>query len=555
MIRLNRSPDRLTIGAATLPDPRGLHHVTTDAKVLRADRFAEIGAVIQRDAGVIIERWCQRSIQEQSQARRVHYQVLLDHLPAFLDALGRGLIESGDPFNRPHYQTALEHGEQRWETGWSLNEVCRDYQILRLVLLDYLDEALERSLRLREIQAVGLALDEAIEASVARYTQFCEGQFHQQAESLREADRRKNQFLATLAHELRNPLAPMQNSLDALRLGRSDPSSVEQVRDIMDRQVRQMTRLVDDLLDMSRIALGKLELRKERIDLKAVLQQAVQMNAPLAAARRHAVTVELPTGAMWVEGDQARLIQVFVNLLNNAVKFTPENGQLTLSATSEGDQAIVRVCDDGVGIPNEMLTKIFDLFTQVDAGSGSAPGGLGIGLSLVRQLVELHGGAIVAANSGSGQGSEFTVTFPLVNRGAVESNSDSSGRQATAGRRILLIEDNADGRRSMEMLLKLLGHEIVTAENGARGIEAALAVAPDVALIDIGLPDMDGYQVATRLKSELGSRTVLVALTGFSQPEDRERAITAGFDSHLTKPVDLQTLQELLASLAPPRHA
>ncbi len=529
--------------------------MTTDAKVLRADRFAEIGAVIQRDAGVIIERWCQRSIQEQSQARRVHYQVLLDHLPAFLDALGRGLIESGDPFNRPHYQTALEHGEQRWETGWSLNEVCRDYQILRLVLLDYLDEALERSLRLREIQAVGLALDEAIEASVARYTQFCEGQFHQQAESLREADRRKNQFLATLAHELRNPLAPMQNSLDALRLGRSDPSSVEQVRDIMDRQVRQMTRLVDDLLDMSRIALGKLELRKERIDLKAVLQQAVQMNAPLAAARRHAVTVELPTGAMWVEGDQARLIQVFVNLLNNAVKFTPENGQLTLSATSEGDQAIVRVCDDGVGIPNEMLTKIFDLFTQVDAGSGSAPGGLGIGLSLVRQLVELHGGAIVAANSGSGQGSEFTVTFPLVNRGAVESNSDSSGRQATAGRRILLIEDNADGRRSMEMLLKLLGHEIVTAENGARGIEAALAVAPDVALIDIGLPDMDGYQVATRLKSELGSRTVLVALTGFSQPEDRERAITAGFDSHLTKPVDLQTLQELLASLAPPRHA
>lgn len=528
--------------------------MTTDAKVLRADRFAEIGAMIQRDAGVIIERWCQRSVQEQSQARRVHHKVLLDHLPTFLDAMGRGLIESGDPFNRPHYQSAVEHGEQRWENGWSLSELCRDYQILRLVMLDYLDEALERSLRLREIQAVGLALDEAIEASVARYTQFCEGQFHQQAESLREADRRKNQFLATLAHELRNPLAPMQNSLDALRLGRSDPASVEQVREIMDRQVRQMTRLVDDLLDMSRIALGKLELRKERIDLKAVLQQAVQMNAPLATARRHSVTVELPTGAMWIEGDQARLIQVFVNLLNNAVKFTPDEGQLKLLATSEGNQSIVRVRDNGVGIPREMLTKIFDLFTQVDSGSGMAPGGLGIGLSLVRQLVELHGGTIVAASSDSGCGSEFTVTLPLVDRGAVEATNDQGGRPATAGFRILLVEDNADGRRSMEMLLKLLGHEIITAEDGASGIAAALAAAPDVALIDIGLPDMEGYEVASRLKSALGSRTVLVALTGFSQPEDRERAMTAGFDSHLTKPVDLRTLQELLASLGPLRR-
>lgn len=527
--------------------------MTTDAKILRADRFAEIGMLIQRDAGIIIDRWCHRAIQEQSQARRVHQQVLLDHLPAFLETLGRGLAESGGPFNRPHYRSAEEHGEQRWESGWSLSEVIRDYQILRLVVLDYLDESLDRSLRLREIQAVGLALDEAIEGSVVRYTQFCEGEFKQQAEALREADRHKNEFLATLAHELRNPLAPLRDSLEVLRLGRTDAASVEQVRDIMDRQVHQMTRLVDDLLDMSRIALGKLELRKEELDLKVVVQQAVQTNAPLAEARHQTVAVELPEDDAWVEGDLTRLVQVFVNLLNNSVKFTPDGGMLKLQVACRDGQAVIRVSDNGIGIPAEMATRIFELFTQIDLGSDRPERGLGIGLSLVRQLVELHCGTISAESAGVGQGSTFTVTLPLVEHTARAEVHDRADRPATAGRRILLIEDNADGRRSMEMLLKLVGHEVIAAENGTLGIEQALVGTPDVALVDIGLPDMDGYQVAARLRSQFGRKIVLVALTGFSQPEDRQRAIAAGFDTHLTKPVDLKTLQKLLASFDNPR--
>ncbi len=526
--------------------------MTTDAKVLRADRFAEIGNVIQRDCGIIIDRWSRRAVLEQSQAKRVHQDVLLDHLPTFLRELGRGLTESGDPFNSPHYPVAVLHGEQRWEVGWSLSEVIRDFQILRLVVLDFLDEALDRSLRMREVLAVGLALDEAIEASVARYMRFCDEQSQQQNETLREADRRKNEFLATLAHELRNPLAPLRNSLDVVRLNRSDPAVIDQVREIMDRQVQQMTRLVDDLLDMSRIALGKLELRKERLDLKAVLTQAVQMNAPLAEARRQIVAVELPPAPLWVDGDQSRLVQIFVNLLNNSVKYTPDGGRLTLQATQQASQVIVRVHDNGVGIPDEMLTQIFDMFTQIDLGSDRLQGGLGIGLSLVRQLVGLHDGKITAKSAGHNQGSEFTVSLPLVDGVSQDSTQESDGQRAATRRRILLIEDNPDGRNSLTLLLKLVGHEVEAAEDGRRGIEAATASPPDVALIDIGLPDMDGYQVATHLRGVLGKQTVLVALTGFSQPEDRQRALAAGFHSHLTKPVDLRTLQALLATHGAP---
>ena len=254
-----------------------------------------------------------------------------------------------------------------------------------------------------------------------------------------------------LAHELRNPLAPLRNSLDAPRLDRSDPASFEQVREIMDRQVHQMTRLVDDLLDMSRIALGKLELRKERVDLNAVLQQAVQMNWPLAEVRRQSVSIELPAVHYWIDGDQARLVQVFVNLLNNAVKFTPEEGRLTLRATTDDGHAIVCVRDTGVGIPAEMLTRIFDLFTQVELDSGRTHGGLGIGFRLCGNwsncTVEDR-----AESEGPGGGSEFTVTLPLVEYRAVETDWRSGRPQATASRRILLIEDNADGRGSMEML-------------------------------------------------------------------------------------------------------
>jgi signal transduction histidine kinase len=527
---------------------RGSLRVTTDAKVIHAERFAEIGDLIQRDAEIIVQRWSQRAMQDQPQASRVHQQVLLNDLPDFLAEMGRSLTESGDPYSTPHCRPAATHGQQRWETGWSLEELVRDYQILRLVTLDYLDEALDRSLHLREVLAVGLALDEAIAASVARFTVFCEEQSHQQAEALRAADRRKNEFLATLAHELRNPLAPLRNSLDVMHLNGSDPETRQQLWEIMDRQVRQMTRLIDDLQDMSRIALGKLVLRRDRLDLKDALAQAIQTVTPLAEARRHSLLLSLPKDQLWVEGDATRLLQVFVNLLNNAVKYTPVAGEIRVSACREGDRAVVRVHDNGVGVPAEMQRQIFELFTQIDLGMDRQQAGLGIGLSLVRRLVELHGGSIEVHSEGRNRGSEFIVSLPVAESGVGRRADQPRPEPAVAGRRILIVEDNADGRRSLELLLSLVGHEVVTAENARQGIESAEANPPHVALIDIGLPDGDGCEVGQRLRTTCGPDLLLIALTGFSQPEDRQRALEAGFDAHLTKPVDLDTLQLTLAT-------
>ena len=267
--------------------------MSTDANLLRADRFTEIGLVIQRDAGLIIERWLRRASEEKPQVSGMHRQVLLDQLPHFLAEMGKALCESGDPDCSPHCLPAVEHGEQRRQAGWSLQELVHDYQLLRLVLLNYLDEVLERPLRLREILAVGLALDEAIAASIVGFNQFCEAQGQKQTEALEEADRRKNEFLATLAHELRNPLAPLRNSLDVIRLRGGDAAAVGQLVEIMDRQVVQMTRLVEDLLDMSRIALGKLTLKMERTDLKAALTQAVQTVSHHSRLKEHSLSVSL----------------------------------------------------------------------------------------------------------------------------------------------------------------------------------------------------------------------------------------------------------------------
>lgn len=522
--------------------------MTTDTKVLRADRFTEIGEIIQRDVGVITDRWCQKALQEQAQAKRVHHQELLDHLPSFLAELGKGLVDSGNPYNCRHFPTAIQHGEQRWETGWSLSEVVRDYQILRLVVLDYLDSTLDRPLRMREILAIGLVIDEGIEASVARFMQFCEDSSQQQAEALRSADRKKNEFLAVLAHELRNPLAPLRNSVDVLRVNRSDPTVVDQVREIMERQVKQMTRLVDDMLDISRIALGKLELRKERVDLRTILTQVVQTTSSLAHARRQSVALDLPQEAIWVEADQSRLLQVFVNLLNNAVKYTQDGGRLRIQVCCEGQEALVRVQDNGVGIPADMLSKIFDLFTQIDLRAERVQCGLGIGLALVKQLVELHGGKITAKSDGPNRGSEFIISLPRIDGKPTQIPEQTDKVRTHAGRRILLIEDNADARNSLALLLKLVGHDVIAAQDGQSGIEAAASSAPDFALIDIGLPDLDGYQVAAKLRGMLGPQPVLIALTGFSQPEDRQRALEAGFQNHLTKPVELKTIQSLLAT-------
>lgn len=524
--------------------------MSTDAKAIRADRFAEIGIIIQRDATILIDRWIQRARQDQPQAQRMHLQTLQDDLPHFLTELGHGLTVAGDPFHAPHCSLAIEHGEQRWQAGWSLEELIRDYQILRLVVLDYLDEVLDRSLQLREVLAVGLALDEAISASVSRYMQFCDQRAERQNEALRSADRRKNEFLATLAHELRNPLAPLRNALDVIRLNGADPESMSQLREIMERQVQQMTRLVDDLLDMSRVELGKLTLRKERVDLRNVLSHAVQTVTPMAQARQQDLVFDSTAAdPLWVEGDETRLVQVFINLLHNATKFTPTRGRIEVRTEIDSGVVTVHVVDNGPGVPPHMQGRIFDLFAQAEEGEYQAHGGLGIGLALVRRLVERHEGSV--ALTSSSDGSDFRVRLPLIQEGPALVHSAPAHTDPGTKRRILLIEDHPDGRDSLAFLLRLVGHEVAVAENGLRGIELAQAQSPEFALVDIGLPDIDGYEVARRLRGIFGNRICLIALTGFSQPEDRARAVEAGFDSHTTKPVELQTLQSLLAAYAP----
>jgi signal transduction histidine kinase/CheY-like chemotaxis protein len=531
------------------PEEQGRPSVSTDANLIRADRFAEIGLIIERDAGLIIERWLRRAAEEKPPATAAHRQVLMDQLPSFLAELGRALAESGDPENSRHCVPAVEHGEQRWQAGWSLADLIHDYQLLRLVLLNYLDEVLERALELREVLAVGLALDEAIAASVVGFNQFCELQARRQTEALHDADRRKNEFLATLAHELRNPLAPLRSALDLIHLHETDPETVDQLVEIMDRQVVQMTRLVEDLLDMSRIALGKLTLKKVRLDARTAINQAVQTVSHHLQLKEHDLKVSLPSEPLWVDGDQGRLVQVFVNLLNNAIKYTPDRGKIALAAERQGETAVVRVRDNGIGIAPEMRSRIFEMFTQIDLGDGREDGGLGIGLSLVRRLVALHGGTIDVSSDGLRKGSEFSVTLPLVEPdGPGQIAEVPASARAAAGRKVLLIEDHADGRRSLALLLKLAGNAVEGAENGRRGLALAAANRPEVALVDIGLPDLDGYEVGRELRAQLGPEVFLVALTGYSQPEDRRKALESGFDAHLAKPVDLQTLQNLIAS-------
>ena len=422
--------------------------MSTSAQTIRSERYAEIGDIIGRDAGVLLDRWARRAAQEQPNAKRVHHDVLLDDLTGFLQDLAAHLATDA-PTDRRHCRAARDHGGQRWQTGWSLAEVVRDYRILRLVVLEHLDDSLDRPLRLRESQAVGLALDDAIEASVERYVldreeqlrgmqadfdverrREAEEQFERQAAALRAADRRKNEFLATLAHELRNPLSPLRNGLEAIRLSGDSPADLRDVREMMDRQVRHLSRLVDDLLDVARIAEGKVSLHTQPLDLRATLEQAAQMNAPLVEARRHRFALELPGEPVCVEGDPARLLQVFVNLLNNAAKYTPPGGEIGLALTVEGDQAVVRVRDTGVGIAPAMLARVFDLFTQLDIGPDRPQGGLGIGLTLVQRLVELHGGTITAESPGEGQGSVFSIRLAVVPGEAAGPNQDCAAPAA-----------------------------------------------------------------------------------------------------------------------------
>ena len=374
----------------------------------------------------------------------------------------------------------------------------------------------------------------------------------QQATELAEADRRKDEFLAMLAHELRNPLAPIRNSLQYLHMKGSSTPELKSARDIIDRQVRQLVRLVDDLLDVSRISRGKMELQKQRANLTMIVESAVESSRPLIDASEHRLTVRLPAKPVELEADVTRLAQVLQNLLNNAAKFTPRGGHIDLSADVEGSEVVISVKDNGIGIPRDMLGRVFEMFMQVDRRLERASGGLGIGLTLVQRLVLLHGGSITARSDGPGRGSEFIVRLPVVAVATARRElPDPAFIKAQQPLRVLVVDDNHDGADSLAMMLQALGHEVRTAYDGHAGAEAAVDWHPDVALLDIGLPGINGYELARALRdSDTTRHTTLVAVTGWGQPEDRIRSAQAGFDQHLVKPVDPAHLRALLASLA-----
>jgi signal transduction histidine kinase len=366
----------------------------------------------------------------------------------------------------------------------------------------------------------------------------------------KETDRRKDEFLATLAHELRTPLAPIRNSLHILRMAGGDRGVAERMYEMMERQVNHMVRLVDDLMEVSRITRGKIDLRKEPVDLAAVVHSAVETSKPLIEAARHQLAVTLPDEPLILDADPVRLAQVLANLLNNAAKYTPEGGRIWLTARRAGSNAEVSVRDSGTGIPAEMLPKVFDLFMQVERTYSRAQGGLGIGLTLVRSLVSLHGGSVEARSEGPGRGSELVVRLPLAAGLAPLQDSRDARPAAVAPRRILVVDDNRDAADSLGMLLKFLGADVCTANDGPAALEAFRTYRPSVMLLDIGLPEMDGYEVARRTRQQPeGGDVTLIALTGWGQEEDRRRSREAGIDHHLVKPVDLGVLEKLLATL------
>jgi PAS domain S-box-containing protein len=372
------------------------------------------------------------------------------------------------------------------------------------------------------------------------------------AEGLVEANRSREEFMALLSHELRSPLSPIRNALSILRQIQTNDPIIEQAGNIIDRQVGVMVKLVDDLLDISRITKGKLRLTKEDVELRVVVNHAAESARPLIEACKHEFSIALPTASVWVEADPGRLEQVIVNLLNNAAKYTPAGGLIRLSVAQEEEDAVVRVKDNGVGIAPELLPHVFELFTQVDGSLGRSYGGLGIGLALARALVEKHDGRLQASSGGLGQGCEFTIKLPVLRKTTLpEPQSILIPGPSSRSLRILVVEDNVDAADSLSMLLRLYRHDVHVARTGPTAVEAATDFRPQLVLLDIGLPGMDGYEVARRLREKPDFKSVVIcALTGFTPSEaDRHRQQETGFDHYFVKPFDTTNLLEVLKSV------
>ena len=373
-------------------------------------------------------------------------------------------------------------------------------------------------------------------------------------DALRQADRRKDEFLATLAHELRNPLAPMRTSLDILRQLQIKDPLIDRAAETMERQLSQMTRLIDDLMDVSRITRNRLEMRKERITLSEVLRNGVESSRSIIDAAKQTLTLKAPEEDVFLNADAIRISQVIANLLNNASKYTPDGGKISLEAEADDENVLIKVRDDGIGIDAEDLPHLFEPFYQVSRSVERSQGGLGIGLTLVRTIIEMHGGSVSAQSAGFGKGTEFLVRIPRdVSKQVDQSASNGAATQEyspRSSRRVLVVDDNRDAAESLTMLLRFSGHEVVTAHDGLQALEDAKEFRPELILMDLGMPGMSGYEAAKALRGEpWGAEIVLVALTGWGQEEDRKRTKEAGFDRHLVKPIEFVEVQKLFGEL------
>jgi CheY-like chemotaxis protein len=372
-------------------------------------------------------------------------------------------------------------------------------------------------------------------------------------EALREADRRKDEFLATLAHELRNPLAPVRSAVQVLHIKGPSTPELQWAKDVIDRQMQAMTRLIDDLIDVSRISRGKIELRRERLELAQVVREAVESSRPLIEQEGHQLTVTLPSRPIVLVADRVRLTQVFLNLLNNAAKFSAQGGRIDLSAEPRGGDVVVSVKDTGVGIPAANLASVFEMFSQVEGALSRSRGGLGIGLCLVKQIVEMHEGRIAVYSDGPDRGSEFVVRLPMVEEPTetgLNAEVEIDRTTPTSALRILVVDDNVDAASSLAILLKIMGNTLHMAHDGEEAVATAEKYRPDVVLLDIGLPKLNGYEAARAIRQEpWGKKMVLIAVTGWGQEEHKRQSEEAGFDRHLVKPVDPQVMMKLLAEL------
>ncbi|KQV36897.1 response regulator [Massilia sp. Root335] len=446
------------------------------------------------------------------------------------------------PFVRDHVMAALTGGAAEWEGELRLDQPDGHEPI----------PVYFKGFAVRDADGHNIGLATITRDITAQ--KRSEDELRRVAADLSEADHRKSEFLATLAHELRNPLAPIRTGLDLLRMAPRDAEATGRVHAMMDRQLGHLIHLVDDLLDIARITRGKIELKREAVDLKVVVQMALETSAALIDGHGHRLEVDLPHEPLPLEADVTRMVQVLSNLLNNAAKYTPAGGCVTLAAWREDGHAVVAVSDTGIGIPPDAIGSVFEMFTQVRGSLDRAQGGLGIGLSLVRRLVELHGGRVSAFSAGRGNGSTFTVRLPL-HPGSPHARptgtDDAHHTQPPAPLRVLVVDDNADAADSLVALLEALGHATTVARDGPQGLRLALEARPDLVLLDIGLPGMSGYEVARAIRRRQGLRQiVLIALTGWGAQSDQEQSHEAGFDQHLTKPVSLEALEQALAAAA-----